>query len=147
MRPSKLVLVIGFWPMVACLALQDVPTRGEGKDCEADDWCDDGLVCLRESAAHSLGVCAKRGTCKLDENCAPNQLCQGASYDARGTCQPNTGCTSNAQCSAGLSCFRGACYEFCTSTSMCDSSWFCLSLGTTPLCPVLEECPDVCRPL
>jgi hypothetical protein len=144
MRLSKLILIVGLWPIVSCMALQDVPTVAEGEDCEADDWCNDGLICLHPNGS-SLGMCGKRGTCNTDADCAANQLCQGATYSVRGTCQANTGCSSSAQCSAGLSCFRGACYAICSSSSMCFSEELCVPLSTTGLCPTMEKCPDVCR--
>jgi len=144
MRPSTLLLLLGLWPTTACLLLQDAPTLGEGKDCDADDWCDQGLVCLPKKSSSLKGVCAKRGSCDLDTDCDATQLCQGATYSVRGTCQANPGCKSNASCSGGLSCFRGSCYQVCTTSSACGSGRACLSVPRTA-CPEMETCPDVCQ--
>jgi len=143
MRLSKFFWGLALWPVVGCLALQDVPTRAAGEDCEADDWCQAGLLCL-SSGNGSTRKCAKAGSCGRDADCAATELCDGADYSKPGTCKPNAGCTTNANCSSGFSCFRGVCYKFCSTSSTCGTDAYCLSL-TSPTCPIVESnCPQVC---
>lgn len=127
-----------------CLLLQDPPVNGVGGECEDDDWCESGLVCLRRNGASNPGVCSTKGSCYQDKECAAGSLCQSATSYSSGTCTKNTGCTADAQCAAGKSCFRGVCWQKCTSTLDCGTSAICSRVP----CPdnmSLDSCPQACQ--
>jgi hypothetical protein len=140
---AKLSLALCVWPIVACLALQEAPTRAVNEECEADDWCEEGLVCIRTDGDANPGICAPPGNCARDRDCAAGTLCNGSTSKTLGTCAVNKGCTSNAQCSGGLTCYHGGCWKMCTTSSECGE-YYCSEID----CPYGEtSCPYACQAL
>lgn len=139
---SRLLLKVALALLTSgCLLLQDPPVNGVGGECEDDDWCQDGLVCLRRSGPQNPGECNVKGACYMDSDCPGTALCQAPSYSV-GTCTPNTGCTTDAQCGAGKSCFRGGCWQLCISTLDCGTNATCRQVP----CPSnLSSCPMACQ--
>lgn len=125
-----------------CLLLQDAPVNGVGGECEADDWCESGLVCLRRYGNNSPGECNKKGACFVDSDCPSTSRCEAPSYSI-GTCKANTGCLlAGAQCGAGKTCVRDVCWQLCTFTSECGTNATCREVE----CPGSVSCPNACQP-
>ncbi|WP_437523622.1 hypothetical protein WME79_34450 [Sorangium sp. So ce726] len=124
-----------------CLLLQEPPTRPLGDECEDNDWCNEGLICVFPYGTNNPGECSTPGTCAADGDCPAGQLCQGSTIDKSGVCQANTGCISDTACVEGATCYRGSCLFLCESSSECPEDTYCSTLDD---CPYRMTCSKAC---
>jgi hypothetical protein len=144
---SRISLVVAV-ALPGCLLLAKEPLRGQGEACEENDWCEEGLHCLKQYSGDLTGLCLPLVQCFTYEDCLalPRTHCENMDpySGVIGACWDNE-CNADTECRAGYLCTDGLCLVDCTSDSLA-----CIDLDgmlcRDRRCPVAGQCGRACMP-
>lgn len=124
-----------------CVVAKEVQ---QGGNCDNNNICGKGLICLRSSENSPDGLCEVRCTVKTQSVCAGGKFCylihsrNGICITGQaGTKKVGEECKTTPECAAGLVCFTplnrtARCAELCDTSIPCPTGDTCVELQNAP---------------